>query len=79
MSARAEDFIEGLDRRVRDMLDACTACGDCVRVSPTPAHTGTDVSDPAAVAEGVLDTLKTGRVRRTQPPGRRNAARAEIA
>lgn len=54
------NIIENLDARVSQIVDACTACGACVRACPTPAVTGNDVADAEAVARGVLDILKGG-------------------
>jgi heterodisulfide reductase subunit D len=56
----AGGFLETLDRRVVDILDACTKCGDCVAVCPTPRAAGFEIEDPGAVAAGVLEILKTG-------------------
>ncbi len=50
-------LISELDARVRQIIDTCTACGACVQACPTPGVTGTDVSQPKAVAAGVLDIL----------------------
>ncbi len=50
--------IADLDTRIGGILHACTACGACVKACPTPAVTGTDVSQPQAVAAGVLDILR---------------------
>jgi len=58
MGNDATEFLTALDDRVSGILDACTACGDCVRVCPTPVITGTGVSDAEGVAAGVLDILK---------------------
>ena len=58
--AATDDFIDRLDDQVRGIVDACTACGACVRACPTPDILGIDAGDGAAVAAGVLDILKTG-------------------
>lgn len=47
-----------MDDRIDGLIDDCTACGACVRACPTPAVTGTDVSDPEAVADGIRNILK---------------------
>lgn len=60
MSEAGSAFINVLDHRVAGILDACTACGACVRACPTPAVTGNNVSDSEFVARGVLDILRTG-------------------
>lgn len=53
-----EKFRESLDARVDEILDACTSCGACAAVCPTPAVGGIDASDPGALAAGVLDILR---------------------
>lgn len=53
-------YVSSLDARSDAILEACTACGACVRACPTPKYTGTDVTDPEAVARGVLEILRTG-------------------
>ncbi|GIT27080.1 MAG: hypothetical protein CM1200mP41_31240 [Gammaproteobacteria bacterium] len=40
------------------LLNACTACGDCVSVCPTPQAAGIDVTDPKGIASSVLDILQ---------------------
>jgi len=60
MVAAATKFLDSLDQRVVGIIDACTKCGDCVAVCPTPGAAGFDVGDAAAVATGVIDILKTG-------------------
>ncbi len=57
---RSQDFLDALDARRAEILDACTRCGACVRVCPMPAADGLDVSDSEAVASGVIDLLRTG-------------------
>jgi Fe-S oxidoreductase len=58
MDAAASNILASLESRVGDILETCTACGDCVAVCPTPGVTATDVADPKAVAAGILDILK---------------------
>ena len=58
MTDRAEKFLESLEARVDGILDACTACGACAAVCPTPGVAGIDASDPKALAAGVLDVLR---------------------
>jgi len=53
-------FLESLHARTGAITDACTRCGACVEVCPTPALTGNDAGDPAAVAAGVIRILQTG-------------------
>ncbi|MEK9722149.1 MAG: (Fe-S)-binding protein [Rhodospirillaceae bacterium] len=55
----ATAVVETLDVRIAGILDACTACGDCVAVCPTPGISGIDAADTEAVAAGVLDILRT--------------------
>lgn len=61
MSDLTEKFRESLDARVEEILDACTSCGACAAVCPTPAVAGIDASDPGALAGGVLDVLRGGK------------------
>ena len=58
MSFSADAFIEGLDQRIDGIIDACTRCGKCAEVCPTPALAGIGESEPAALASGVIDILK---------------------
>jgi heterodisulfide reductase subunit D len=53
-------FLQALDGRVRDILEACTKCGKCVEVCPMPAHAAIEVAAPGAVVAGVLDILEGG-------------------
>ena len=57
---RSQDFFAALDMRRAGILDACTKCGECVRVCPMPGPAGLDVSDAEAVASGVIDLIRTG-------------------
>ena len=57
---RSQDFFAALDVRRAGILDACTKCGECVRVCPMPGPAGLDVSDAEAVASGVIDLIRTG-------------------
>ncbi|MEO9189931.1 MAG: (Fe-S)-binding protein [Acetobacteraceae bacterium] len=47
-----------LDIRAADILDRCTACGECVRVCPMPGPAGIGVDDPGGLAAGVLSILR---------------------
>ena len=58
MADLTERFRESLDARVDEILDACTSCGACAAVCPTPAIAGIDATDPGALAGGVLDVLR---------------------
>lgn len=63
MSDRSDAFIESLDRRVADIVSACTACGACAEACPTVAVAGIDQmegSAPGALTAGVRDILRTG-------------------
>ena len=53
------DFEATLDTRIDGILDACTACGACVEVCPTPAIAGIK-GTPESIAAGVLDVLRDG-------------------
>jgi ferredoxin len=59
-AAGLPSLLDGLEARARSILDACTACGDCVRACPTPHAAGVDVGRPEDVARGVLDLLRSG-------------------
>jgi len=58
MDTTANAILVSFDERVGDILNACTACGDCVAICPTPDVTGSSVSDPKAAATGILDILR---------------------
>lgn len=58
MAGSADTLIETLDRRVDEIIDACTACGKCAEVCPTPAMAGIGDAPPKALASGVIDILK---------------------
>ena len=60
MGISAETFIEGLDRRTDDIIDACTRCGKCAEVCPTPALAGIGDQQPEALTRGIIDILKGG-------------------
>ncbi len=58
MTISAEAFMESLDRRVAGIVDACTRCGKCAEVCPTPALAGIGGADPKDLTAGVIDILK---------------------
>lgn len=58
MQATVESFIADLDRRIDGIVDACTVCGKCADVCPTPAIAGIDGTSPERLAGGVIDILK---------------------
>lgn len=58
MSNIADTFLDGLDRRVDGIIDACTQCGKCAEVCPTPAIAGIGDANPESLATGVIDILK---------------------
>src|SRR5215510_9221895 len=58
MTPREQAFVSGLDERVQEILDQCSACGRCVEVCPTATPGGVDTSDPPAVVRDVLAILR---------------------
>jgi len=58
MTTREADFLDGLDARVRTILDTCSACGRCVDVCPTAEPGGVDRGDPSQVVRDVLAILR---------------------
>jgi len=54
---REAEFVASLDRRVEDILRACSRCGRCVEVCPTAEPAGIDRSDPAAIVSEALAVL----------------------
>ena len=60
MNPTPSDILQSLDRRVDDILDACTKCGACVSVCPTPGIDGIEATDPKQITSGVLDILRGG-------------------
>ena len=47
---QAASLEAALDIRAADILDRCTACGECVRVCPMPGPAGIGADDPGAIA-----------------------------
>jgi len=58
MPSTVDKILESLDTRVDHIIDACTACGKCVEVCPTPALVGIGDTAPETIAAGVLDVLR---------------------
>ena len=61
MGANAETFIRTLDQRTVEIVDACTACGKCADVCPTPALIGIENQTSEKITQGVVDIL-AGRI-----------------
>ncbi len=57
MSLTAEQFVVSLDGRVNDILDACTKCGACASVCPTPKIAGLTES-PKDLGKGIVKILQ---------------------
>src|SRR5258708_18082968 len=53
-------FMEAVQARVAEPLDACTRCGKCVEACPMVEPAGLDPSDAVAIVEGTLDLLAGG-------------------
>jgi Fe-S oxidoreductase len=53
-------FAAALDRRARDVIDACTACGKCFEACPMPAPAELGREDPGAVASAVRELIAEG-------------------
>lgn len=60
MDGPSTTILETLDLRVDDILSACTKCGKCAAVCPTPGIAGIDTSGPEALTAGILDILRSG-------------------
>ena len=58
MSTAEATFVAGLDGRVRDILNRCSACGRCVDVCPTAEPGGVDTTDSPAIVRDVLAILR---------------------
>jgi|SRR5579872_1856390 len=53
-------FMEAVQARVAETLDACTRCGKCVEACPMVEPAGLDPANAVAIAEGTLDLLAGG-------------------
>lgn len=60
MTSNPLEILASLDQRVNAIVDACTACGACVSVCPTPAINGIDATNSEQITAGVLDILRQG-------------------
>ena len=61
MRANADTFIQTLDQRMVDIVDACTACGKCADVCPTPGLIKITDQSSESLTQGVVDIL-AGRI-----------------
>ena len=61
-------FMEAVQARVEETLDACTKCGKCVEACPMVEPAGLDPANAVAIVEGTLDLLAGG-------PGTQDAER----
>ena len=53
-------FMEAVQARVAETLDACTSCGKCVEACPMVEPAGLDPANAVAIVEGTLDLLDGG-------------------
>lgn len=59
MKPEPTEFERSLERRTEAMAEACTACGACAEVCPTPGLVGIEAASEVLTA-GVVDILKGG-------------------
>ena len=53
-------FLEAVQHRVDQTLDACTSCGKCVEACPMVDPAGLDKANAVAIVEATLDLLTGG-------------------
>src|SRR3954454_12133556 len=53
-------FLDALQGRVDDILDACTSCGKCVAACPMVEPAGLDPADAVEIVGGTLDLIAGG-------------------
>src|SRR5215471_16765106 len=53
-------FLDALQGRVDETLDACTRCGKCVEACPMVEPAGLDKSEAVPIVDGILDLLAGG-------------------
>ena len=58
MNGREAEFVQGISKRVDEILERCSACGRCVEVCPTAGPAGIDRSAPSAIVMDVLAILR---------------------
>ena len=58
--AQGPSFVEALQGRVGETLDACTRCGKCVAACPMVEPAGLDPANAVGIVEGTLDLLAGG-------------------
>ncbi len=60
VSGSAQKFVASLDRRVDEILEACTRCGACEAVCPTPVLKGIETTVSNELVSGILEILRDG-------------------